>query len=95
MSDNEMNLTPLELEFREVWESHITEIQAKCTAAAALLDEAVALSEKYGIPFRPEKTIMFCEPSYIPESMKKKFPDLEYDFVCELTNAWSGDYDGW
>ena len=85
----------LEAEFIKVFNEHHPEIQAKLAAASKLIEEAVAISEKYGIPFRPEEDIMWCNPSYVPTSYEEKFKGLDWDFLYELTEAGGGGYDGW
>lgn len=83
----------LEKQFEKVYKEVNPLIQAKIKAASDLLAEAEALSELHGIPFRPTEEIMFCSPSYLPESLKEIWPDLDEDFVRELTGAYG--YDGW
>lgn len=88
--------TDLEKEFEKVFSEHNAEIQEKLAAAVKLINEAEAIAEKYGLPFRPNEHIMWCRPSYIPESMKEKFPQLEQDFWSTVTNAWGDErYAGW
>lgn len=88
--------TDLEKEFEKIFDEIHPQIQEKLAAAARLIDEAEALAEEHGVPFRPEKTIMFCRPSYIPQSMQEKFPDLDSDFWTQVCDAWGGyDYEGW
>jgi hypothetical protein len=88
-----MDESELEKEFEKTFKEIEPLIQAKIAAAVVLLNEAEGLSYQYGIPFRPKEEIMFCSPSYLPESMKEKWPDLDEDFVRELTGAFG--YDGW
>ena len=93
---NDEEYLALEAEFTKVCDEHMKEIQDKLSAAAILIDEAEALSEKYGLPFRPKTSIMWCRPSYLPKTFEEKFPDLDCDAVDAITNA-SGDYNypGW
>ena len=64
--------------------------------AKKALSEAVALSEAYGIPFRP--SISFLGNSYHPRSFNDgKFAELDSDTVSDITGAWR-EYDdecGW
>jgi hypothetical protein len=93
----------LEHEFAETFNKVHPEIQAKLEQASALIKEAVALSETHGVPFRPAKGLLGFRMSYIPSSLKKKFPpeftdemdDEWYDFWTSLTGAHGGEYDGW
>lgn len=85
----------LEQEFEKVFKEHHAEIQEKLAAAAKLINEAEAIAEKYGIPFRPKDHIMWCKPSYIPESMEEKFPGLDSEFWSDVAGAWGGEYPGW
>jgi site-specific DNA-adenine methylase len=88
--------TDLEKEFEKLYADHNQEIQDKLKEASRLIDEAVKLSEQYGLPFKPEEDIMWCNPSYLPHSFKGKFPELDEEFVYTVTDA-SGywDYGGW
>lgn len=88
-------LEELEQDFSDLYEKISPQIQEKMTAAAKLIDEAQKLSEEHGIPFRPETHIMWCRPSYIPRSLKEKFPELDSDFISDATDAWGGRYPGW
>lgn len=86
----------MEAEFTKVFNEHHPEIQAKLAQAVKLITEAEALADKHGIPFRPEDHIMFCKPSYLPESMKEKFPGLDMEFIMDLTEAYGDEnYPGW
>jgi hypothetical protein len=89
-------INDLEMAFQASFNNVHHEIQEKLTAASKLISEAVILSDKYGIPFRPNDEIMWCRPSYMPTSFKQKFKDIDEEFVYELTEAHGGyDYDGW
>lgn len=92
MDDLDKEDTALELEFRKVAESALKEIQDKVSQASALLSEAVALSEKHGIPFYSE--VSFLAQSYKPTSFESKFSEVDSDFVYSVTNA-SSSYAGW
>jgi hypothetical protein len=86
MSDQDQ----LEAEFKKVFDDVHGQIQEKVRAAAKLLNEAAELSKQHGMPFRPEETIMFCKPSYIPQSFAEKFAGLvssDSEYWTELTNA--------
>jgi hypothetical protein len=88
--------TEIEQEFQKVFDAHHEEIQSKLREASRLIDEASALSEKYGIPFCPDDDIMWCRPSFVPDSFKAKFPDIDDEFVYELCEAYPGvEYTGW
>lgn len=84
----------MEVEFQKAVDIVYQQIQEKCTAASKLINEAVELSEQYGVPFEPAEDIMWCTPSYVPESFEEKFSGIDYDFVYELTSAGGGDV-GW
>lgn len=86
----------LEQEFITLYNVVHPQIQEKLAAAVKLIDEAEALAEEHGIPFRPKQDIMFCNPSYIPASLDEKHPELERDFICDFTGAYGNDdYPGW
>lgn len=84
----------LETDFEKAFNEVHDQIQLKLTQAAKLIEEAVKLSEDSGVPFKPEEPLTFVRPSYIPRSMEKKFPDIDQDFVAELTDAYGYDA-GW
>lgn len=50
--------------------------------------ELEELSEKMGVPFD------FDDQTYVPASLKDKFPDLDNDFVEEVTGTWQDEYGG-
>lgn len=82
----------LEIKFQQIFNEHHNQIQEKLSQASQLIEEAVEISEKYGLPFRPQEDIMWMTPSYIPESFNGKFPNLDYEFWTNLTDA-CGDFD--
>jgi hypothetical protein len=82
----------IEKEFEELVNAHKDEIDAKVREASKALSEAVELSEKYGIPFRP--SISFLRNSYFPESFDEKFSELDSEIVSDLTGAWREYSDG-
>ena len=84
----------LEAAFKKACDEVYEQIQSKLAAASALINEAVELSDQYGVPFCPREDIMWCSPSYVPESFEKKFKGIDYDFVYDLTEAGGGDT-GW
>ncbi len=66
------------------------QIDAHVAAASKELKKAIDLSEKHGVPFRPN--ISFLSNTYMPESFfKSKFAKLDNDVVCEVADVW-GDY---
>src|SRR6266850_1381638 len=86
----------LEKTFIKVFNENHGEIQAKISAAAKLIDEAESLSEQYGIPFKPKSSLMWCRPSYLPKSLKEKFPGIDMEFVMDSTGAYGDEgYSGW
>lgn len=83
-------------QFRQSFDEHHPEIQAKLAAAGKLIAEAEEIAEKHGLPFRPKAALLGFRMSYIPDSMEKKWPGLESDDWTEIANAWGGyDYSGW
>ena len=83
----------LEEEFTNLVSEHKAEIEAKLKEASAALDEAVKLSEQYGIPFHSR--ISFLSQGYTPDSFDKKFGELDSDIVSELTDVYpGGEYGG-
>jgi hypothetical protein len=82
--------TPLAKEFEKLCEDIGAQIDAHVEAASKELRKAIALSEKHGVPFRPN--ISFLSNSYMPESFfDSKFSKLDNDVVCEIASVW-GDY---
>lgn len=86
MSD-ENELTEIEKVFSKTVEKHLPEIQKKLAAANQLIEEAIKLSEKHGVPFHGLANNF--SDSYIPKTMPK---DLDSDLVSGLTEAWPGEY---
>lgn len=84
----------LEAEFQQVFEQVHPLIQANLAEAARLINEAVSLSEKSGVPFCPKEKLTWIKPSYIPKSFREKFPNVEKDFVEQVTDSY-GWHDGW
>lgn len=74
----------LEKEFKDTFEQHSQEIELKLAAAEKALDEARELSEKHGIPF--DTTISYLYNQYVPNSMKQKFPEIDLEFVKEISD---------
>jgi hypothetical protein len=84
----------LEREFRTEANAHLNEIFVKANAASDLLAEAVALSEKYGIPF--QSPVSFLGQSYFPNTFKQKYKGVDTSFVYSVTYASSEyGYGGW
>lgn len=94
VKEDDQDPLAIEAEFQQVFESINPLIQQNLKEAARLINEAVALSEKSGVPFRPQEKLVWMTPSYIPESFREKFPYVEQDFVEQVTEAYGCD-DGW
>lgn len=90
-------LSDLEKQFQQVNETVGKEIKEKLSAASKLVREAEKLSEQHGLPFRAGVSPL--SQSYVPESFRSKWPDLDRDFAVDETGAWSeygyDDYGGW
>lgn len=83
----------LEEEFIKVYKEFGGEIQSRLDLAAQLINEAKELSEEHGLPFKPKGQFHM---SYIPHTLKIKFPDLDREFWGDVTGAHGGyDYLGW
>ena len=95
MEDLDQEDSELEREFRLKANEVLLKIREKCAASAALLSEAVALSEEHGIPFNSE--VSFLGQSYFPNSFKEKYKgELDSDLVYSITDASSEyGYGGW
>lgn len=92
MDDLDKEDSELEREFRAKANEVLTLIREKCAASAALLSEAVALSEAHGIPFNSE--VSFLGQSYSPKSFQEKYGEVDGDLVYSITEA-SNSYSGW
>lgn len=76
------------------------QIDAKLDEATTALNEAIALSEKSGVPFSTH--ISFLGNSFVPESFNKsKFAKIDYSELSEVTGIYSEygnelfSYGGW
>lgn len=75
-------MSVLEKEFREAVNLAKDQIDKKLATATALINDAVALSEAYGIPF-----VKYDLPrgyKYIPRAFHEKFDDLNRGVVEQL-----------
>ena len=85
----------IEREFRIMANQVIDEIQEKVAVAAAYLHEATELSEKHGIPFYSDISIV--RQPYIPTTFSTKHGDIDHEIVEAITGSNIG-YDhnrGW
>jgi hypothetical protein len=67
-------------------------IEEKLRAAMAALREAEKIADEAGIPF--SAGISPLSQSYIPSSLEEKFPNVDRDFINDITGSY-GEYDGW
>jgi hypothetical protein len=56
---------------------------------------AVAVSDKYGIPFSTDVVEMDEERQYVPNSFKKQWPGVDYEILSEMDIYLHGDGIGW
>ena len=84
----------LEREFRNAADAAHNLINVKLQEASKLLDEAVKISEECGVPFHTE--ISYVGNAYLPESAKKKFPNLDFESMKDISGS-DHEYDspGW
>jgi hypothetical protein len=94
MSEYSVNKEDSEIErtFRLAVNDAQARIGAKLIEASKLIDEACAISEETGIPFRAGVSPL--GQSYIPSSLSEKFPDLDREFATDIADA-HGEYEGW
>jgi hypothetical protein len=85
--------TEMEREFRRAYFSTIDLIEEKLEAASTLISEAVKIAEKAGVPFR--SYVSPLSNSYCPRSRVEKFPDLDNEFVNQVTDTYDNEYGGW
>lgn len=94
--DSEYGNDPeLEAEFKKAVNDASVKINEKLNAAYKLVNEAVDISEEYGIPF--SSYVSLLSNNYTPQSFEKQFGELNFDWVQEETGCWTddpGDY-GW
>jgi len=85
----------LELEFKALVDTVGKEIQTKVEMAEKLLDEAVELADRHGIPFYPG--ISTLGQPYVPASFKERFGALDKELVGDLTDIgeYSLGHTGW
>jgi hypothetical protein len=76
--------SPLEEEFKSLFNSIGKEIDNKIIQALQLIAEAENMSEKYGIPFKAN-LIQDYRSWYIPTTYKDRFNSLDQDFVYDMT----------
>ncbi|HVI42690.1 MAG TPA: hypothetical protein VM577_18755 [Anaerovoracaceae bacterium] len=71
------------------------EINAHIENAREEINKAVKISEKTGVPFSSD-VIEFTSRVYIPKSMAKKWPEVDYDILSDL-DLYTQDMDqpGW
>lgn len=88
--DEDSMESPLAKEFAQLCTDVGNEMNVHLLVAKDELDKAIALSEKYGVPFNPG--ICPLSNSYVPASFaKSKFAKLDNDVVSEIADVW-GDY---
>lgn len=90
LEDNEM-----ERQFRKTAHEALDKIHKKLAIASKALDEAEAIAEKYGIPF--SSSISPLSQSYYPSTMHELHPDMDSEFINDITGAYHSDYgeEGW
>lgn len=88
-----MSENKLEEEFKALLDTVGKEIDEKVSAAAKLLDEAIDLSDKHGVPFY--SPVSNLGQSYCPTSFTDKFSSLDSDNVRELTEVYDLEGYGW
>lgn len=77
-------------EFEDHIAAHRDEIRAAEKLAIEALRKAVALADKYGVPYR--FGISFLGNSYVPAAfIDSKFRKLEDEVICDIAGVW-GDY---
>lgn len=90
------NVSKLEEKFREAMASADTEIESHLKIARSALAQAVAVSEKYGVPFRSDIVEMGRDRQYVPNSYSQKWENLDRE-VLEEFDLYIGRYHdtGW
>jgi nucleosome binding factor SPN SPT16 subunit len=89
-NEDEESNPELEAEFKSLVDSVGAQIDEHVKAASIELRKAIELSEKHGVPFRPN--ISFLSNTYMPVSFSNsKFAKLDNDVICEIADVW-GEY---
>lgn len=83
----------LEREFRNSTSEVLSLIKEKVLEAETALNKAVAISEKYGIPF--SSSVSFLGQSYTPETMSSLHPDIDQDLIDSITSTYDHCESGW
>lgn len=83
--------TELEKEFKAAYDEVNDKINAFITEAESALDNAVQLSELYGVPFY--SSISFLRNTYYPQSHYEKFAGIDSEYVISITEAYN-EYPG-
>lgn len=84
----------LELEFRSLKDLIGREINAHLSNAQRLLNEALDISEKHGVPFFSE--VSHLPQTYVPRSFPDRFGSMDMDRVEEMMDAnIDPSQDGW
>ncbi len=81
----------LETAFMEALKEARDTLYTKVDEIQALIEEAEALSEKLGIPFRLKN----ANEVYTPNSFFKKFKGIDWDVVADNSDVYPEQYPGW
>jgi hypothetical protein len=79
--------TEIEKQFRATAKEALAEIDAKVDTARQALSEAVAISEKHGIPFKA--SVSPLSQPYFPRSFEEKFEGINTEVVNEVTDTYN------
>ena len=93
MTEENEELTPLELEFKQAAEKVLPLIDKQIDIARAAIEKAVALSEEYGVPFDSDITPLSMP--YRPTSFYSKFGDVDRHDLYKLIGIPLPEYEGW
>lgn len=72
----------LEAEFRVLVNFIGKEIDSKLEKANKLMNEAIALSEKYGVPFRAD--VSSTSQSFTPRTYQERFQNLDEETAQDI-----------
>lgn len=93
--DENNELSELEKEFKEACDTAQAEIEVHIDTARAAIRLAVAVAEKYGVPFRAG--ISPLRNTYHPKTFQEKFGKLDHRVTNDISETWQeypGEY-GW
>jgi len=87
--------TEIERQYRKVAHEAGEKIDKLLAKAAKAISDAEEIADKYGVPFN--SGVSPLSQSYFPSTTSELFPDLDSEFVNDVTGAYHSEYgeEGW